>query len=497
MSAKPLLTFLFSFIAYLGISQKVVYTSPPIAAVPAPVTSDNNINLNYPWWSKSLLKATVYPSTTEAVTVYDQHKKQGALIIKVNEDGKVLWQHEMADEVIFIGMHQGSVALVTIPEWNKQWGLIPENVKITLLNTDTGRPVAERVLFSTKPDVFIDIKVLYTKDAIKGLLLRHTDLDQNRSRNPYTVFEKAGATRKVEILDIDEELNTGTPRKITTAATSMEYLGGGLNQKGELIMVSCSENILLAEKFGVGAVTPVAKLMASFDAKEKKLKTGHVVLNRDNPDQVAVALKYKNAENDDAIASAIFDFTAGKGYSHLVNLEEKAYRKALDIKNTDYFTPATIIFYGDKIIFCKEQTNSWQMDMKGAATRYNAATMLLSVYDKNMRLVKDILVPRRYEAFDRGQLHAGFFINGNKLSMLFSELAGSTSYQTVLSEVDLDKLEISRRVILERSGIHKASTIEAESSLWFGNAVVLPYIEGAGGMLSTKLATILQKIQLK
>ncbi len=482
----------------IATAQTIVSTSEEYDASPAGIVSNNSGSMLDYDYTHSVKRAVLHIGSNEAVMFLKKHKQDGGNIIKINSAGKIVWDVTMKDAVLFTGLYKNAILVLTVPDWNDDNDntTIIKSIKATLIDVVKGTASAEKVLWQGESGVYIDPKVLSLKDGtFKGLLLRYTNADKKRYSKTFKEYNAKGHASKMEWLSYHQSLEQPALKTLSGNATSDEFLGCDVNSKGELFLVTCTNSAITAEKYTAGATTPVTKAVTYYEAYDEWRKAGEVSCNAESDEQVAVAFRYMNTNKGFSIIAANFDMASGKGYNYVTELN-KDYRKQLDLRNADDLRVHEILFYKDKIIVAKEIESSFVPASSGRAVRYQRYETLLSVYDNQMKLQKDIVVPRSLELFvDAQQMNSGYYLNKNILTILYNNLEGVAKNATKIATIDLDHLTLTANTILEREPIGKWPLVEAEAALWFDKTLVLPYIK-EHGLSGWKDRTTFQVVKL-
>jgi len=482
------LFFVFILLAFTlpSLSQKLTGTSEKFSGFPYPGIATRG-NFNY-----SFKKSIIYIGQEEAIFTVSSSKKDDESVVKMNASMNVIWQTPIQDKILFISRLKNKILVISTPDWKKSHNKLIRKINAAILDPSTGKVVGEKLIFENSSHFYIDPDFMSDENNyFQGLLIRHT----NAKRVSYTYKGdvKKGSTNQLDIISIDEGLAVQI-RTLTTRLgdEDMAYIGCAMNKKEEIFIVGYSNNILIAEKYAANGVAPIAELSVIYEARRVSRKYGILNIN-ESGDFLAVAVEYRNPKDDHSIITALFNFAEKKSYQQDEQFT-KAHQRELKMSYLNDLEVSSVQFYGDKIIVSKETQPFESPRTPGGTLRYESYQIIVSVYDKQLKLLKNLYLGRYYQSFLPEHKFAGYAINGHLLHVLFSDVAGPEQYKTVFAEIDLVSPDIIRQnVVLERGDGDKRAIIEPAACLWFDKILILPYsiLNGTG-----KEDAIFQKIIL-
>ncbi|MGG9962698.1 hypothetical protein [Ferruginibacter sp. SUN106] len=491
---KILLALVTLFFILPSFSQQLTATSPEFPGTPYSGKFDMFRSND----SRSFKKSILYTGGEEVIFTMSSSKKDDESVVKMNASMNILWQTPIKDKVLFISRLKNKILVISTPDWKKSNDKFLKKMNAALLDPSTGKVLAEKSIFENNAHIHIDPDFFADdNNDFQGILIRYT-ADKKKHWSLKSDIRKR-YTNKLDLISIDSELAIQSRTLTSGLSDEAEFMGSAMNKRGEIFLVGCSDNLLFAEKYPVNGTISSAKLSTAYDAKVDTYKFGendykHGQLNIDESGNLlAVAFSYRNPKYDNSILAVLFNFTEGKTYQQDEQFT-KAHKKELKISNLDDLKVSSVQFYGDKIIVCKETQTITLPPTQNSSVRFSSSQIIVSVYDKNLKFLKDLFFGRYYEAFKPDQKFAGYTINDHFLYVLYTDIAGAAKYATILGKIDLDKLEIIlNSIVVDRGSVDKGSGIEAAACLWFDKMLILPYIIE---LRQKKEATIFQKIKL-
>jgi hypothetical protein len=478
-------------------SQNIPAISDELQLVPLSVNSLNNHGLLEDIYSRSFPAGIIYTSNKEVVFPVWSVKGGEDGIVKMNDELKQLWYAPFTEGIVSIGRLNNNILVLTAKEWDNHALRAAEirqdpitQLKATLINGVNGKVITEKTIFQNTSGLYIDPKIISDPgNNAKCLLIRYTDYTNANFINK--AMDQKRNTSKIDVLQFDETLNAIKPRTLSTSIPGNLFLGSVMNKKGELFIAGCSNDAFFVEKYTAPATSPVQKINTYYDSYKEYRSWGQVTCSRANDDMVIVAFKHKTPRLDRAILTAGFDFVANKATKYDDELN-KAYGKQIGFSDVSDLNVMAFESYGDKTIVCKETQGSGTGAGTSAAKFY-AGDIVVSVYDKEMKLLKDIVVKRSLVQFTNDQISAGYHVHNDALHIVYSVNGGPAKFKTLHTVIDLDLMQVVKDEEIARDKLPRSAAIEAQAVLWFPNSFVLPYIVD-NGTFKSKPALIFQKL---
>jgi hypothetical protein len=365
-------------------------------------------------------------------------------------------------------------------------------ILINLKNKTAGQ---DKIVFSVPTEYNIDFVVERDGDGIfQGLLARITGYKSKKQIVPLSSNKE------------NREYNTTSGLSITTLSPSLEpnmvllssaittgsYVTSAMNRAGELFVISNGSGQLIAEKFSAtGALEN--KLSVDFLPRDNSFMTfvGHLDPTHDNA--ITIAAKYRKEDKKEAESAYRFDFDANLAYAAKEDILDKYYYRALkadtgqttkihssNVRNIESLVPVSIVEIGDVIAICKEieyetVTTSGFGSSASSTVHYWCDAAILSVYDKQMNLLRSITLDKSMETFVPSYPGINIHLDGNKLYAVTAELAGIASLAEYAYTIDITNGGIDKKR-LRKGSWGKAATTKPLYTFWLKDTFVANYV---------------------
>lgn len=402
-------------------------------------------------------------------------------LVALDDNCKELWRRDSIYYPVSMAKFGNNLLVILYKPTGKKKNDLACVIEGYLFDVTSGVVVSKRTLF-TNTDNDLDITPKVNRDAeynFQNLLL----IERTTGKNVKTEYG---------LLTFDDQLNVKKQIVINTKLNdpSSNFFGFSSNNAGDLFLLSYRDNDFFCEKYNAGQTDPVATLHTALHLGKEAFSASIVKTNRANQDEVDVALRYRNDTKDYEIQSIRFDFAVAQSKGFEQKLDDD-FGKTIGKKHTDYFHLIGLESYQDKI-FVIQEFQWMNLTSRGTAVRtdYYVTDLLISVYDQNMHLIKQIPIEKYFYSVFPYCRFAGYKILGNRLILLAN--AGSNKFNAWHTEINLDNLSISSPQTLPLTFIEKDGlAIEGSATLWLNNIAYLQYYTS----FYQKRDVVLQKVE--
>lgn len=419
----------------------------------------------------------IYLNESEGLGIIEySEKKQG--VVKVNKMAKAEWEVPVEGRIIGLGKYKDNAIIFYIEtkdwdDWNEAYKRI-DNIHSAIVDLKSHQLVNDKIAYTGDDYIIPDVQN-DPAGNFKYLLIRKT------SKN---YPEK---TKGLTILSLKENENIES-KEIPTVAINGNYINC-LTTNGGNIFVGCTnERSVVVEKFNSSGIlenkleTPLDLLMTyPYDSK--------MCLDSLANNTVSIDIQYTKNKKGKTLSFCHFNFDEKKA----VTAAEVKLGKASPYKfqGREFIKPVDILYTKDKIIIVKEVQDIYSVG-NSSKQRYTGETMVVSIYDKQLHLTHDLVIPKRNESFFKTGIGLGCFIKNEKLFILSVELKSIGVLDNYCFVIDLNSGKVERKKI----GYNKPSstrTVATHSTFWFPNECVVSHLF-AMKTFGRKFETILEKI---
>lgn len=425
-------------------------------------------------------------SATERIIPVKLKKQWG--IVRVNNDGKIIWefQRDAEEHMIGIGMMGNDVILI-LGDYQKKI----TTAKAVLVNGATGAIIRDRIVFEFSETDYFKFRMQNDENGVfKNLLV--------------ISHEKKG-TPSIQSVNIDAQLMNSPTVTLRPTYTPVKFAGSLISKSGEIVLADFSEDQLTIAKFGKDG-KELKKISIPIERKSDRFQSV-IQFDISNPEAIIIALKYSPTKKDWATRILRFDLKTGKVTSSPVEPLEKTHAenyKLVDVKgvsdgNVKWIEDAVIaglVQWQDKIVIISEIRTSVtkQVSNNRIDIDYTNHALMLSVYDVALKLKGTTGIKKRYHSNLPSSLTAGFHVYNNKLIVLSSASTGLTSSEVIVVTLNLDTEQMEPVKLasdLKRSGF---SACELNATLWFDDSFLVQELKMGKGMFNPPLNCVLHKM---
>jgi hypothetical protein len=330
-------------------------------------------------------------------------KKRGEAIAVIDARGNETGEDiPLPENVLGIALHAGHLIAFYQPEKKDE----DRELHALALDLRTGKTLEDKVVYSVPSGYYTAFIIERDPNGVfKGFLARVTGYKTKRQEAKEN--REFSATTGMSLTTLSANLEPHT-MLLSTAATQGLYIGSAINGTGDLFVVTSAGQQLVAEKFSPSGVR-TGKLATPFDPDEDALLQSLVRLDTSTGNAITAAIHFFRHKVKYRFADVTrFDFSNNKAYAAPETSLDKNYFSSVkladdqlqkvsrdDRNNLDEFKPVDIVQTGDFVIAVKEIDQVVMNQVKVAGTYstnvdWYCNTALLSVYDKQMNLLRTI-----------------------------------------------------------------------------------------------------------
>ena len=326
--------------------------------------------------------------------------------------------------------------------------------------------------------------------------------------DPDKVLKERLTTARLLLVEIQEDLSDKT---IDMKAAGKEglFLGSQAGKDDDIFFCSILDDQLVVERFQQSGVA-AGKLSAQLPIRIFNIKLQPVTsIDPFDPDALLVGLHYRSKGN--GITNQVFNFKfstkkvmvtgeddLGKSFKKSLELNEIKDLQKGSLTDMEALKVVDIIATKEKIAVVKEIQFAQYSSVNSGGMWFRNDVLVLSIYDRSMKLLKTISLDKKYEANMPVGRSIGIKAMGEKLHFVMAAVEGVLKYATVYATVDLANQKLEQFKMLDKASIPKDRTIEGGASLWFDDGFLIEYLDAKGGALKSKkdFYSTWQKIKL-
>lgn len=492
---KQILFLVSSILAFtFATAQKVITVTPEYEWS---VASTQNTGSRYGHFSWGFDNYILSTGQAEKIIPVEVGKDKWG-VVKINENGKVLWQLNLTDPVVGIGMFNENIIAICVDDKYKT-----VKVSATIINPATGKQLREKLIYQNPTSNQLEVKVQNKPDgSFNNILIRISDFKVKSGFNFSGSREDQLATNKMQVLYIGADLSI-KPIEIRTSISIDAYCGSLLDKSGNIFISGTANNQLYAFKFSADGVEK-QKLFTPLVDKSSG-PSCLLAFDEANDNRIIIALRHNIDKKTPAIQLVSFDFAnlktnfsqdeeLEKEYAKAINLEHVKGTYTGGLKPIDDLEIRGIVQSQNKIAVIKEIRTSSYNDRSSSTTYFNNA-WIVSLYDKDLKHLKTFGLDKQFQVFAYAGLSIGYHQKGEHLYIVTPSVSGIASYVTVFSDINLTTERIENSVIIDKGSIGKAKVIESGATLWFDKNFLLNYLVPVGTLQIKAKNTILQKVE--
>ncbi len=432
-------------------------------------------------------RSVVYLNETEAVVAVTTRKDPFNGISRINNKGKVLWTTMVAN--LLSVSKSGNNLLVLSSDFFgfNCWTSITARV----IDAGTGAEISKKVIYERKDQQFKEHKILNdSSNTFQGLLIMHSThvCEGHKKYKQDEMFVSKDLMDGGEIINTDGNSNwSSTPlQQSMFSGSGASFAGATANSKGEIFISGLGNGKLFVEKYSAGTNKFVKRIETNFEAKTDQYFNG--IITQMGDDATGVTIKAEIGKNDQWMKEAVFDFAAQTVHAATTTID-KSFGKSMNIDDADKLEAEAFLKYGDKYIVVKQAEYKYTVESQSpsatamvsySADKFSAGDIIVSIYDRNMVLQKNIAINKSYTyGLNMGMLPGVKIINNN-LYIIFNAIpkvfTALSERKSKVARINLDTPATAEVTDIDRGALNNSDIMEPSVALWFGKSALIPYL---------------------
>ncbi len=410
-------------------------------------------------------------STALLIAVVEKHEHS---LVDVNHLNQIMWQVPIASQFVY-GISMFNDNVIVFYEDNEK----EVSAHAALVDIKMHKILTDKILFvlgKMPHDVFVENT---PSGKFDHLLIRTID----RKATSFLVrsYNETG-TEKLEAIYFDNNLGTRSV-DLTAGINGAAFLCTSTGENGNHFIVMEQPNTLSIKKYNSNGEV-IGQLSTDFRYRDDGYIVPVCKIDASNNNALCLTIRYKNEQKDMVINTFYADFSTKKIMTTGETVLNKEYERSLKekiiknpgIKSTsmssaDLLFPVSIVTTKEKIFVIKE-IGYFKGDNSASEGRANFDEhIILSIYDKTLKPVNELVLDRNYEAFAAGGASIGVHLKGNILYLLSATLIGGGTYGAVFYGIDANTGKLITNSVAYKGNFGHAP-MEAEATLWFGDCFI-------------------------
>jgi hypothetical protein len=424
-------------------------------------------------------------SETQSLAIYE-HKKDESGIVMVNNMGAIKWELPFDGCVMAISKYKDYHLIFYTGKghWDKIYGSTKTIKQINAATVDikSQKIIEDKVIYKGSQYVVPD----FQNDPagnFSQLLLRKT--------SRYGWKETAGYI----LITLNPDGST-LNKEIPSIAVGGSFIGSSIGKDGSFFISSMQNwSSIVVEKFSHEG-TLISKLESPLSDIRKDPEY-YPFMKTDTCTHNAVAIAVRLVNTDKYNAFSYFGFNFDNNQVAAVNEAPLAKKtSSYTFENYKDLIPVDILFTADKIVVIRTPFNVEIMKLNaGKETRviYNSGNAVVSVYNKQMKLQREIITSKAARSYSFIDLFINCQIHKEKLFILSSENSGLGKFDSFCYTVNLNEGSSERKKIGSRKPSMK-TCLATPSTIWFKNECVITHLHMGVESFRGTYSSVLERV---
>jgi len=439
----------------------------------------------WPWQISDIL----YLSDSTGVGKLAYSDKKSGMVF-VNEKGIVEKEVPLPGHVFGFGKSKSNILAFYSNEWD---GKPMKEIHAILVDAKTKGVLFDKLVYTNTGENQLDCSLGKDNGGnLSYLLIRTTGLTGDPGRTLSEKEEKKlNTTTALTALFLSDK-GEATLRQLPSAAIGGLFLSAYTNRKGEIAIVSELNDQVVAEKFGLDGLLQ-KKLTSALEFPEDHPSNSfwsHRVGRFDPTTDNTLAFSINNQDHRKRhmlLSLFVFDFATGKVLTNGSSTLDKDYFKQMKdnpeltktkhFKDVENLKPDGVVYIGDKLAICNQIQYIWSMGQQGSATRYTSEGAIVSIYDRQLKLLHQFFLDENYECFIDIGRGFSYAIRDGKLLLFGNELAGIGAYDNFYYALDTEKFTMEKKKP-EWGAVMKSYPVDPATVFWFHKSLLKTHAAG-------------------
>lgn len=423
---------------------------------------------------KWYVKGTLQHTDTQALTIIEYASFKNGVFM-VNNTGAIEWDILIDGCILGISKYNGNLLVFYTARgtWDRINNSIiyPINkINVATIDIKSQKIIDDKIVYKGRQYV-----IPYIQNDVTGnfnqLLIRSTQY-----------AKKVGKTKWLTSISLTSDGNV-VNKNISSIAIEGSYIGNSAGKDGSFFIASFVNEKIVIEKFNHDGEL-ISKLESSpLDMQKKSKYRSVMTTDTFTNNAVLLNLRVFNKEKTKAFSNFRFNFDD----SQVTTVNETPLNKTSSYK-FDHYTqlePIEIFFTNDKIVMAKEVrfTEIITGSSGRAKIMEHGESLVLSIFDKQMKLLHDVVIPKATVSYSKIDVGLGCHIHKDKMYILSGENYGMGTFENYCYTVNLNDGKWEKRKI----GSNKPSMetgIYAQGTIWFANKFVMSHLHIGGGFFA-------------
>ncbi|TKC59168.1 hypothetical protein FBD94_16685 [Pedobacter hiemivivus] len=409
----------------------------------------------------------------------------------VNIDGKLTqkWITPLKGYPLGIGKFHGAILVIAAADKGFANNMTPI-YKAYVLEEQTGKLISEKIIYEGNEDYLEDHDLFFAKDGSYFMMsVRHTE-----KKRKVGIFntEKAESdfksTTSFTLIDFDRQLNQR--EKTNPVIPKGESWMVSDYQSGRFLIsaIDKAAGKLNVATYVASSPDPLVTVSIPIDLH----KSGDIYSAKtiSAPDSLInyMAIIYLNQNREVALSVAKIHFNT-RTYSVINEVFDKKHMKELkdsfvasDKKNDDltfsspnFFGIRSVELYGNKLMVA---LSSRYVSSYNKIVITAESSMLLNVYDKNLKKQYHQFLPREFYNMTNQGFDVAFNLKGSTLKMLYNKKSNVNSdVVPIYSEMDIENGKILKMNKIMGAETNEDYFMNTKSVSWMDQSCVIPYLD--------------------
>lgn len=408
-------------------------------------------------------------------------------IIRINDNLQIKWNQQINGVVTGMGIFNGKLLVIHIDK--SQEREIKETVcRASLLDMSTGKVLNSKIIYQSSAHRQMDISCFILSESSQFYLgVRQTELETGvtpKLFNSHNLLQKFKNTTRYDVITFDQ--NLAQKESVEVPVKKDYYLQSvKMNSRRELLILYLEKlDAFHLQQIGSDFRSEESLITMPADVKSGYAKSAKIFIGKQNPSTVYVACSYKNKKRDDVNSLFRVDLDK-KSTRSLEQVVDKEFKKTVKSNYTRYSNNSNDLNIaslndleyidlqevGDKIVVYQEVVMK-VMEQSSFSNFYYyflyVKDGLLSVYDQQLKLTDQKLIPKYQKYEGTFKLTSGIHINDNKVYIASMIKKGiNLPGRPFFVEYDLNQKKITKEIVLNLTESSRASNLIPEATLWF------------------------------
>jgi len=408
------------------------------------------------------------------------------------------WISPLAGFPLAVGKFKNNILVVAASErsWFKSFS---GSYTAYLLDENTGKNVAEKVIYQGHPGFLEDPDFYFAKDgSYFKMTTRLTGMKRKTSLSGIDKTDKDyRLTQNFSIIEFDDMLNQRN--KIEPKMPAGDTWNASCSAEGNFLISSMDR---AAGKLNVAtyissSADPLKTISIPVAIRKSSEISSIQSTASTQPFVNYLAFTYLNPDKETTVFVARVDFKTGTfkvsnevfDSKHTKELKKsfQPVNKKFDepeFNKTDFLSVKHIAEYGGKLVVGVAPS---YVQLSSYGSLIFDESLLLTVFDQELREVFHQFMPRAYMSVNGEGSKISYSLKGNLFRMIANHKSSSLGNTSSLyAELDFNTGQMLKLSKIPSEDISRGNYVNSESVSWLDNSFIIPYLERQR-VLSTKL----------